>query len=75
MHAEDTCLGFTDKDIKSIENNLNRNFNSLCDWFIKVLLKFIKLKVNDIIVLQIANFTLECINMNIISNIKSMVFT
>ena len=35
LYADDTCLGFTDKDIKSIENNLNRNFNSLCDWFIE----------------------------------------
>ena len=35
LYADDTCLGFTDKDIKSIENNLNRNFISLCDWFIE----------------------------------------
>ena len=35
LYADDTCLGFTDKNIKSIEDNLNRNFNSLCDWFVE----------------------------------------
>ena len=30
-----TCLGFTDKNIKTIESNLNKNFNSLCDWFVE----------------------------------------
>ena len=35
LYADDTCLGFTDKNIKTIENNLNKNFNSLCDWFVE----------------------------------------
>ena len=35
LYADDTCLGFTDKNIKTIENNLNKNFNSLCDWFVQ----------------------------------------
>ena len=35
LYADDTCLGFTDKDIKTIESNLNKNFNSLCDWFVE----------------------------------------
>ena len=35
LYADDTCLGFTDKNIKTIERNLNKNFNSLCDWFVE----------------------------------------
>ena len=35
LYADDTCVGFNDKNIKTIENNLNRNFNSLCDWFVE----------------------------------------
>ena len=34
LYADDTCLGLTGKSIKTIENNLNKNFNSLCDWFV-----------------------------------------
>ena len=34
LYADDTCLGFTDKNI-TIESNLNKNFNSLCDWFVE----------------------------------------
>ena len=30
--AGDSCLIFTGPDLKSIEANLNKNFNSLCDW-------------------------------------------
>ena len=39
LYADDTCLGFTDKNIKTIESNLNKNFNSLCDWFVFTLVK------------------------------------
>ena len=35
LYADDTCLGFTDINVKTIEDNLNRNFNSLCDWFVE----------------------------------------
>ena len=35
LYADDTRLGFTDKNIKTIESNLNKNFNSLCDWFVE----------------------------------------
>ena len=35
LYADDTCVGVTGKYIKTIENNLNRNFNSLCDWFVE----------------------------------------
>ena len=35
LYADDTWVGFTDKNIKTIENNLNRNFNSLCNWFVE----------------------------------------
>ena len=35
LYADNTCLGFADKNIDTIENNLNKNFNSLCDWFVE----------------------------------------
>ena len=34
LYADDTCLGLTGKSIKTIENNSNKNFNSLCDLFV-----------------------------------------
>ena len=33
--ANDACLVYTGKDINAIENKLNKNFNSLCDWLVK----------------------------------------
>ena len=35
LYADDSCLVFTCPDLKSIETNLNKNFNSLCDWFVE----------------------------------------
>ena len=35
LYGEDFCLVLTGPDVKKIEANLNRNFNSLCDWFLK----------------------------------------
>ena len=35
LYADDSCLIFTDKNLKNIENKLNTNFNSLCDWFVE----------------------------------------
>ena len=34
LYADDTCLIFTGRDTKTIENQLNGDFNSLCDWFV-----------------------------------------
>ena len=34
-YADDSCLIFRDKCIEQIEINLNRNFNTLCDWFLE----------------------------------------
>ena len=34
LYADDTCLIYTSKDIKTIEKQLNAEFSSLCDWFI-----------------------------------------
>ena len=31
---DDTCLIYKGKDTKTIEEQLNRDFNSLCEWFI-----------------------------------------
>ena len=34
LYADDTCLTYMGKDTKTIEEQLNRDFNSLCKWFI-----------------------------------------
>ena len=34
LYADDTCLIFQHGDIHEIEVVLNRNFSSLCDWFV-----------------------------------------
>ena len=34
LYADDTCLIFQHKDISEIERILNKNFSSLCDWFV-----------------------------------------
>ena len=34
LYADDTCLMYTGKDIKMIEEQLNTDLSSLCDWFI-----------------------------------------
>ena len=33
-YADDACLICMGKDIKTIEDQLNRDFSSLCEWFI-----------------------------------------
>ena len=35
LYVDDSCLIFRDTDVERIENNLNRNFNSLCNWFVE----------------------------------------
>ena len=34
LYADDTCLICIGKDIKTIEDQLNKDFSSLCEWFI-----------------------------------------
>ena len=34
LYADDSCIIFQHKDIKVIEENLNKDFENLCDWFI-----------------------------------------
>ena len=34
LYADDSCLIFTGKEIEKIETQLNKDFNSICDWFI-----------------------------------------
>ena len=34
LYADDTCLIFQHKDIHEIEIVLNKNFSTLCDWFV-----------------------------------------
>ena len=32
-YADDSCIVFGDNNINEIEKQLNKNFNSICDWF------------------------------------------
>ena len=34
LYADDSCLSVTNKDITYIENKLNENLSSLCDWLV-----------------------------------------
>ena len=34
LYVDDTCLIYTGKDINTIEEQLNTDFSSLCDWFV-----------------------------------------
>ena len=34
LYADDSCLLFSDQNFDNIENNLNMNFDLLCDWFV-----------------------------------------
>ena len=34
LYADDTCIFFMGKDSKKIGDQLNKDFNSLCEWFI-----------------------------------------
>ena len=34
LYADDSCLISQHKDVKEIENVLNRNFSNLCEWFV-----------------------------------------
>ena len=35
LYADNSCLIFTGRNIKEIEEKLNKKFNSLCDWFVE----------------------------------------
>ena len=34
IYADDTCLVFQHRNIKTIEEHLNRDFSTLVDWFV-----------------------------------------
>ena len=34
LYADDTCISFSHKCVKTIQDNLNADFESLCDWFL-----------------------------------------
>jgi hypothetical protein len=34
LYADDTCLVFQAKDLDTISDGLNTEFNKLCDWFV-----------------------------------------
>ena len=36
LYADDTCLVCQHKDINEIEKQLNKDFESICDWFVKI---------------------------------------
>ena len=34
LYADDTCISFKHRNVKLINEKLNQDFNSLCDWFL-----------------------------------------
>ena len=34
LYADDSCLVFQHKNVKEIENKLNKDFSNLCEWFV-----------------------------------------
>ena len=34
LYADDTCISFKHNNVKTIEDKLNKDFNTLCDWFL-----------------------------------------
>ena len=34
LYADDTCISFKHKNVATINDKLNNDFNSLCDWFL-----------------------------------------
>ena len=34
LHADDSCLVYQHHDVSIIEQNLNKNFSDICDWFV-----------------------------------------
>ena len=51
LYADDTRLRCTDKNIKTIQSNLYKNFNSLCDWSVenKLSIHFVEDKTKTIV--------------------------
>jgi len=35
LFADDSCLAYSGDNVKEIDENLNKNFNSLCDWLVE----------------------------------------
>ena len=34
LYADDSCLVYQHNDVRNIEQNLNKNFSNICDWFV-----------------------------------------
>ena len=34
LYADDSCLVYQHNDVSKIEQNLNKNFSDICDWFV-----------------------------------------
>ena len=34
LYADDTCLVYQHRDINEIEKQLNKDFESICDWLV-----------------------------------------
>ena len=40
LFADDSCLVYTGDNVKEIDETLNKNFNSLCDWLVENKLEY-----------------------------------
>ena len=62
LYADDTCLICTGKDIKTIEDQLNKDFNSLSEWLIdnKLSIHFGEEKIKSILFGTIKRLKKSC---------------
>ena len=58
LYADDSGLAFGGKDLNTIEHQLNKDFNNLCDWFVdnKLSIHFGDDKTKSIIFIGFCNF-------------------
>ena len=45
LYADYTCISYTYKTVKTVEDKLNSDFNTLCDWFVDISLVRTKLSL------------------------------
>ena len=36
LYEDDSCLVYQHKDVSKIEQNLNKDFSIICDWFVNI---------------------------------------
>ena len=66
LYADDTCLIFQHNDNKEIENQLNKNFSLIYDWFVdnKLSIHFGEDKTRSILLSSKRKITLSSVTLH-----------